>query len=38
MPENWKPGERAIDQPPATGAGAAEQVANPGDGVDPVDW
>ncbi|MEZ5723020.1 MAG: peroxiredoxin [Paracoccaceae bacterium] len=38
MPENWKPGDRAIVPPPATDAGAAERVANPGDGVELVDW
>jgi peroxiredoxin (alkyl hydroperoxide reductase subunit C) len=38
MPENWKPGDRAIVPPPATDAGANERVENPGEGVEVTDW
>lgn len=38
MPENWKPGDRAIVPPPATDKDAAKRVDNPGEGVEVVDW
>ena len=38
MPENWKPGDRAIVPPPATDEAAAQRVGNPGEGVEVVDW